>query len=94
VFAEINFDAVNDVFTIATADNTFILTTDADVMFTPESVEALLDVLVSNRRVGAVCSRTFPLGSGPVYWYQIFDYAIGHWLIKVSLTNDGVSRNC
>lgn len=60
------------------------MTTDADVMFTPESVEALLDILVSHREVGAVCSRTFPMGSGPVYWYQIFDYAIGHWLIKVS----------
>lgn len=68
----------------ATLDNTFILTTDADVKFTPESVEALLDLMMRDDNVGAVCSRTFPLGSGPVYWFQIFDYAVGHWLQKVA----------
>jgi hypothetical protein len=35
-------------------------------------------------RVGAVCGRTFPLGTGPLYWYQIFDYAIGHWFQKTA----------
>lgn len=68
----------------ATLDNTFILTTDADVKFTPESVEALLDLLVRDDDVGAACARTFPLGSGPVYWFQVFDYAVGHWLQKVA----------
>lgn len=70
--------------TTATLDNTFILTTDADVKFTPESVEALLDLMVRDDKVGAVCSRTYPLGSGPVYWFQIFDYAVGHWFQKAA----------
>ena len=64
------------------ANDTFILTTDADIDFTPQSVDALLDMLACNHQVGAVCARTHPKGSGPVYWYQIFDYAIGHWFQK------------
>ena len=64
------------------ANDTFILTTDADIDFTPLSADVLLDMLASNYNVGAVCARTHPKGSGPVYWYQIFDYAIGHWFQK------------
>ena len=67
----------------STDDNTYILATDADVKFTHESVQALLDLMMRDPRVGAVCGRTHPLGSGPVVWYQIFDYAIGHWFQKV-----------
>ena len=61
----------------------FILTTDADVKFTHESVEALIDQIVEDPHTGAVCARTHPMGNGPVVWYQIFDYAIGHWFQKV-----------
>lgn len=61
----------------------FILTTDADVKFTPESVEALLDLMKRDTSVGAVCARTYPLGEGPLMWYQKFEYAIGHWFQKV-----------
>ena len=63
-------------------NNTFILTTDADIDFKAESALVLLDMLARDPQVGAVCSRTHPLGSGPLYWYQVFDYAIGHWLQK------------
>ena len=63
-------------------EHTYILTTDADIEFTAESAMILLDTLASNREVGAVCARTHPKGSGAMYWYQIFDYAIGHWLLK------------
>ena len=63
-------------------NNTFILTTDADIDFQAESAVVLLDMLARDPQVGAVCSRTHPLGSGPLYWYQIFDYAVGHWLQK------------
>lgn len=63
-------------------DNTFILTTDGDVDFKAESAVVLLDMLARDPQVGAVCSRTHPQGTGPMYWYQIFDYAIGHWLQK------------
>ena len=62
--------------------DTFILTTDADIDFSPQSVDVLLDMFACNDQVGAVCARTHPKGSGPVYWYQIFDYAIGHWFQK------------
>ena len=63
-------------------NNTFILTTDADIDFQAESAVVLLDMLARDPQVGVVCSRTHPLGSGPIYWYQIFDYAVGHWLQK------------
>ena len=65
-------------------ERTFILTTDADIVFTPESVKSLIEMLVRDRTVGAVCARTHPLGSGPVVWYQVFDYAVGHWFQKVA----------
>ena len=65
-------------------EQSFILTTDADVKFTHESVEALVDQIIEDPIIGAVCARTYPLGNGPVVWYQIFDYAIGHWFQKVS----------
>ena len=65
-------------------DKAFILTTDADIDFTSGSVIALLDILARDKGVGAVCARTHPLGSGPVVWYQKFDYAIGHWLQKAA----------
>ena len=64
------------------ASNTFILMTDADISFEPKSVTVLLDMLASNEKVGGVCARSHPKGSGPLYWYQIFDYAIGHWFQK------------
>ena len=67
-------------------DQSFILTTDADVKFTHESVEALIDQITEDPGVGAVCARTHPMGSGPIVWYQIFDYAIGHWFQKVCIS--------
>ncbi len=57
--------------------------TDADVDFTADSVEALMDLMTRDSGVGAVCARTLPKGEGPLYWYQIFEYAIGHWFQKV-----------
>ena len=65
-------------------DKAFILTTDADIDFTSGSVMALLDILARDKGIGAVCARTHPLGSGPVVWYQKFDYAIGHWFQKAA----------
>ncbi|XP_013380800.1 uncharacterized protein LOC106151906 [Lingula anatina] len=69
-----------------TLQDTFILATDADVKFNCDSVEALLDVMIrdDSKNVSAVCGRTQPLGSKvqPIVSYQVFDYAIGHWLQK------------
>lgn len=46
------------------AENTFILTLDGDVDFKPESVKLLVDRMKKNRKVGAVCGRIHPIGSG------------------------------
>ena len=62
--------------------STYILTTDADIDFKAESVAALLDFMYRDDSVGAVCARTHPLGSGPLVWYQTFEYAFGHWFQK------------
>lgn len=62
--------------------HTFILTTDADIDFSANSAIVLLDMLAKDKNVAAVCARTHPRGTGPLYWYQIFDYAIGHWFQK------------
>ncbi|XP_052796524.1 chitin synthase chs-2-like [Mya arenaria] len=64
--------------------NTFILTLDGDVDFEPESVLRMMDRMKMNSRVGAVCGRIHPIGSGPMVWYQQFEYAVGHWLQKAS----------
>ncbi|XP_052804081.1 chitin synthase chs-2-like isoform X1 [Mya arenaria] len=61
---------------------TFILTLDGDVDFEPKSVLRMMDRMKMNIRVGAVCGRIHPIGSGPMVWYQQFEYAIGHWLQK------------
>eukprot|EP00058_Branchiostoma_floridae_P007244 XP_002592732.1 hypothetical protein BRAFLDRAFT_67172 [Branchiostoma floridae] len=64
----------------------YILATDGDVDFDAGSIVAMLLQMLSDRegQVGAVCARTHPVGSGPFVWYQMFDYAIGHWLQKVA----------
>ena len=51
--------------------NIFILTTDADIDFTPQSVDVLLDIISSHAQVGAVSACTHPKGFGLIYWYQI-----------------------
>ncbi|XP_055863773.1 uncharacterized protein LOC106072126 isoform X3 [Biomphalaria glabrata] len=68
----------------ANGGESYILTTDADVMFTPDSVEALLDLMTRDTSIGAVCARTHPMGYGPLVWYQVFEYAVGHWFQKAS----------
>ena len=37
-----------------------------------------------NPSVGAACGRIHPIGSGFMQWYQMFEYAIGHWLQKAT----------
>ncbi|XP_050401180.2 chitin synthase chs-2 [Patella vulgata] len=66
------------------AENTFVLALDGDVDFKPESVKLLIDRMKKNKKVGAVCGRIHPIGSGPMVWYQQFEYAIGHWLQKAA----------
>ena len=66
------------------AENTYILTLDGDIDFSPNSVHMLLDLMKKNAKVGAACGRIHPTGSGPMVWYQKFEYAIGHWLQKAT----------
>ncbi|XP_040583648.1 chitin synthase chs-2 [Lepeophtheirus salmonis] len=66
------------------AENTYILTLDGDIDFQPPAVTLLVDLMKKNRNLGAACGRIHPVGSGPMAWYQIFEYAIGHWLQKAT----------
>ncbi|XP_015588503.1 chitin synthase chs-2 isoform X2 [Cephus cinctus] len=64
------------------AENTYILTLDGDVDFQPEAVRVLVHLMKRNKDLGAACGRIHPIGSGPMVWFQMFEYAIGHWLQK------------
>ncbi|XP_036368106.1 chitin synthase chs-2-like [Octopus sinensis] len=66
------------------ADNTFLLALDGDVDFKPEALQLLVDRMKKNEKVGAACGRILPRGSGPVLWYQRFEYSISHWLQKAT----------
>ncbi|GMR34333.1 hypothetical protein PMAYCL1PPCAC_04528, partial [Pristionchus mayeri] len=66
------------------SENTFILTLDGDVDFTPQCVHLLVDLMKKNRKLGAACGRIHPRGSGLMVWYQKFEYAVGHWLQKAT----------
>ncbi|EEB10859.1 chitin synthase, putative [Pediculus humanus corporis] len=66
------------------ADNTYLLTLDGDIDFQPQAVQLLVDLMKKNRNLGAACGRIHPVGSGPMVWYQMFEYAIGHWLQKAT----------
>ncbi|CAF1289999.1 unnamed protein product [Adineta steineri] len=65
-------------------ENTYLLALDGDVDFHPEAVRLLVDRMKKNKKVGAACGRIHPIGSGPIVWYQKFEYAIGHWLQKAT----------
>ncbi|KAM6974307.1 uncharacterized protein LKV04_015945 [Tautogolabrus adspersus] len=64
--------------------NTYLLALDGDTDFQPASVMLLIDRLKRYPRVGAACGRIHPTGSGPMVWYQKFEYAVGHWLHKTA----------
>ncbi|XP_058798474.1 chitin synthase chs-2 [Phymastichus coffea] len=66
------------------AENTFLLTLDGDIDFQPAAVKLLIDLMKKNKNLGAACGRIHPVGSGPMVWYQMFEYAIGHWLQKAT----------
>ncbi|XP_076028581.1 hyaluronan synthase-like protein kkv [Oratosquilla oratoria] len=64
------------------AENTYLLTLDGDIDFTPPAVTLLVDLMKKNTNLGAACGRIHPIGTGVMVWYQMFEYAIGHWLQK------------
>jgi chitin synthase len=65
-------------------ENAFILTLDGDVEFSPNAIEIMLEKIVLNKKIGAICGRVHPIGKGPIVWYQKFEYAVGHWLHKTT----------
>lgn len=66
------------------SENTFLLALDGDIDFQPNAVHLLVALMKKNKGLGAACGRIHPLGSGPMVWYQMFEYAIGHWLQKAT----------
>ncbi|XP_067931051.1 chitin synthase-like [Watersipora subatra] len=69
---------------IKAAKNTYLLALDGDVDFKPKAVLLLVDMMKKNEKVGAACGRIHPIGTGPLIWYQKFEYAIAHWLQKAT----------
>ncbi|UXI14105.1 chitin synthase 1 [Sarcoptes scabiei] len=65
-------------------NNTFILALDGDINFRPQAVDLVVDLMKKNDNLGAACGRIHPIGSGPIVWYQKFEYAMGHWLQKAT----------
>lgn len=57
---------------------------DGDVDFKPDAVRVLVDRMKKNEKTGAACGRIHPIGNGPLVWYQMFEYAIGHWFQKAT----------
>ncbi|CAG5888914.1 unnamed protein product [Menidia menidia] len=64
--------------------NTYLLALDGDTDFQPAAVMLLIDRLKMYTRVGAACGRIHPTGSGPIVWFQKFEYAVSHWLQKTA----------
>ncbi|XP_057376079.1 chitin synthase chs-2-like [Daphnia carinata] len=65
--------------------NVFILSLDGDMDFQPKAVHTLVDLMNSQKDVSIVCNRSHPTGSiGAMVWYQMFEYAVGFWLLKPS----------
>ncbi|CAG9817347.1 unnamed protein product [Phaedon cochleariae] len=64
--------------------NTYILALDGDIDFKPQAVHLLVDYMKKNQSLGAACGRIHPIGSGAMAWYQVFEYAVGHWLQKAT----------
>ena len=75
---------INDDRKEAMAENTYLLALDGDIDFQPQAVIRLVDLMKKNKTVGAACGRIHPTGSGYIPWYQIFEYAVGHWLQKAT----------
>ncbi|OWR41051.1 chitin synthase [Danaus plexippus plexippus] len=66
------------------AENTYLLALDGDIDFKPSAVSLLIDLMKKDHNLGAACGRIHPVGSGFMSWYQVFEYAIGHWLQKAT----------
>lgn len=58
---------------------------DGDVKFSPESILLLREELLRDPSLGGTAARIAPIsenGFNPLVWYQKFEYASAHWLLK------------
>ena len=53
-----------------------------DIDFHPEAIISVLDIMQADSGLGSVCGRIAPMGKGMVYYYQLWEYGTGHWLLK------------
>jgi len=65
-------------------ENSYLLALDGDVDFEPIDFELVLARMQKNPDVAACCNQIHPSGSGPLVWFQRFEYAVGHWFQKAS----------
>jgi len=83
--------------TVCSRDNTmfkltdhsvYILMLDGDTQWNKKSLDIMRNVMAQDDRTGAICGRIIPISkaacSNPVVWYQIFEYAAGHWMQKTA----------
>uniref|UniRef100_A0A672P4J5 chitin synthase n=1 Tax=Sinocyclocheilus grahami TaxID=75366 RepID=A0A672P4J5_SINGR len=77
-------DSLKERLKVSDRENTYILALDGDTDFQPSAVMLLIDRLNLYAEVGAACGRIHPTGTGPMVWYQKFEYAVGHWLQKTA----------
>ena len=63
---------------IVRSRNTYLLALDGDVDFQPIALILLIDLMRRQEKVGAVCGRIHPIGSGIVglISYHYFNYKI------------------
>ncbi|XP_055379056.1 chitin synthase chs-2 [Condylostylus longicornis] len=83
-FRIMEMDGISPKRKIVIAQNTFILALDGDIDFQPQAVHLLIGRMRVDPDLGAACGRIHPVGKGPMVWYQVFEYAIGHWLQKAT----------
>ena len=53
------------------AENTYLLTLDGDIDFTPKAVALLVDLMKKNTNLGAACGRIHPVGSGKHFFFIV-----------------------
>jgi len=64
----------------------YVLMLDGDMDFKPPSVTALYTMLSQNPLMAGACGQMKAAGSlvNPLYWFQKFEYSIGHWYNKAA----------
>ena len=70
----------------------YLLALDGDIDFHPDAIISVLDLIKSDSSLGSVCGRIAPMGKGLIYYYQMWEYGTGHWLLKSTEDIQGGSK--